>query len=64
MNPSSSSASPTTTAQSLLESVAAVRAAGNERGLDAFLARTELAKVGVQTSYSTHTLYHVSIACG
>lgn len=44
---SSSTASPPLSTKSLLESVAAARAAGNERGLDAFLARAELAKVGL-----------------
>lgn len=46
-SPSSSSASPAMSTQSALESVAAARTASNERGLDAFLARAELAKVGV-----------------
>lgn len=47
-NPSSSSASPPRSAPSVIDSVVAARAAAApERGLDAFLARAELAKVGL-----------------
>jgi hypothetical protein len=53
-SPSSSSTPPTMSTQSALESVAAARAASNERGLDAFLARTELAKVGVSRRLTWH----------
>lgn len=60
-SPSSSSfADSAMSTQSVLESVAAVRDAGNERGLSAFLRRAELAKVGPLRHLTWHAASVVS----